>query len=68
MPHTYNPTIKGWAANKTPPADLPTAGINSTTTQTKLEQLKAENERLKLIVVIVQQHLNSLLTMLEEFK
>ena len=43
MPHTYNPTIKRWVANNTPPTDLPTAGVNLTTAQTEIQQLKVEN-------------------------
>ena len=46
-PYTYNPTIKGWVVDDTLPANFPTVGANLATTQTEIEQLKAENERLQ---------------------
>ena len=54
MPHTYNPAIKGQIRDDTPPTGLPAAGANLTTAQIEMQELKAENERLKPIVVIQQ--------------
>ena len=42
-PYTYNPTIKGWVADDTLLANLPTVRANLATTQTEIEQLKAKN-------------------------
>ena len=43
-PYTYNPVIKGWVRDDTPASG---ATANLTTAQIELQELKAENERLK---------------------
>ena len=45
VPHTYNPTTKGWIKDVTPDSG---ASANITTKQLeRLEELETENERLK---------------------
>ena len=45
LPHTFDPTIKGWRRDDTPPSGQPS--VNLTPAQIEMKELKAENERLK---------------------
>ena len=41
FPHTYNPAIKGWVYNNNPPTGFPAAGMNLSTVQIEMKELKA---------------------------
>ena len=47
IPH-YNSAIEGWVRDNTPPTGLPAKGANLMTAQIEMQELKAENRRLKI--------------------